>query len=49
MVLVDQVVYASLRTGALSLWDFASPLAFCSHGLGNGKLIKLHPMSSVYS
>ena len=38
-----------MRTGALSLWDFASPLAFCSHGLGNGKLIELQPISSVYS
>ena len=46
---VDQVVCVNLRAGNLSFWDFALPLAFCLYVLGSGRLMELHPFSSVYS
>ena len=49
MVQVDQVVCVSLRAGTLSSWAFALPLTFCLYGLGSGRLMELHPISSVYS
>jgi len=42
-------VCVNLWGGALSFWDFTSPLASCSYGVGNGRLRELHPISGVFS